>query len=106
RPSQNQQDPTYYETTVWNKGELMAEDCDMRIDLDGQEFELFWQPQHQSRLDIRPDRKQKSDVFRIVPLERNVELPIAENWDQSKKLGLGKYTGTVSIGAKNCKPAK
>jgi hypothetical protein len=107
RLGENEREPAYYGVTAWNKGQVMAEDCDISVTFDGLgEFELSWQPPREGEVNIRPDRNQKFEVLRIVPLERNLELPIRKEWGQSYKLGLGNYTGTISIGARNCRPAK
>lgn len=63
-------DPTYYGITVWNKGATIAEDCDLSIDISGlQELSIAWQPTRNQPVDIRPDRKQKTEILRAVPLE-------------------------------------
>jgi len=105
RPA-GEREPRYYVVTVRNKGEVMAENCDITVTLAGVEYDLCWQPPRADKVNIRPERKQQSEIFRLVPLERNLELPIAKDWSQSRKYGFGSYSGTISIGAENCRPAK
>ena len=100
-------DPTYYGITVWNKGATIAEDCDLSIDISGlQELSIAWQPTRNQPVDIRPDRKQKTEILRAVPLESILEVPNERDWNAPRKFPYANYRGRVCVGAKNCKPAK
>lgn len=103
---QSEFDPTYYEVTVWNNGATMAEKCDVSINIQATEFDLTWQPSRTEPVNIRPDRKKTTQIFRSVPLEHTLEFPTEKDWNGPKKLAFADYRGTISIGAENCKPAK
>jgi len=108
RSGQSEVEPTYYGVTVWNKGETMAEDCDVWVNIMGvQEFPVSWQPTRSEPVNIRPDRKETTETFRAVPLERTLEFPSDKGWNLPRpKLPFNAYQGTISIGAENCKPAE
>lgn len=108
RSGQSQVEPTYYGVTVQNIGDIMAEDCDILVNVTGvSEFPIPWQPKRDQPMNIRPDRKQAAEILRVVPLERTLEFPGDEGWNPPKaKLPFSPYKGVISIGATNCKPAQ
>jgi len=100
---------SYYEITVHNEGAVTAEECDVLLSIPTQgDFEMCWLPERKQPVDVRPDRKQTTQILRVIPLDHLIELPTKEGWNGSHRqtLTLQEYRGTISIGAKNCRPAK
>lgn len=108
RIGQSELEPTYFGVTVWNKGDTMAQDCDVSVSISGlPEFAISWQPTRTEPVNIRPDRKEMTEILRAVLLESSLEFPSEKGWSLPKmKLVFKDYQGIVSIGATNCKPAK
>lgn len=108
RIGQSELEPTYFGVTVWNKGDIIAQDCDVAVAISGSpEFAISWQPARTEAVNIRPDRRAMTEILRIMPLERTLEFPSDKGWDLPKmQLAFKDYEGVVSIGAANCKPAK
>lgn len=108
RRGQSQVEPVYYGVTVLNNGDIVAEDCDVWINVtDISDFPISWQPTRPGPVNIRPERKETTQICRVVPLERVLEFPSDNGWNSAKpRLPFAPYRIVISIGATNCKPAK